>query len=66
MHSDLIEYNIIKAFYGEERANRSGVLLINHIDEGLHILEKIGASEKSKKAYCLHPILQYQMKQLTQ
>jgi hypothetical protein len=46
-----IEYEIISNFYGN-------VPLINHIDEGLAILEWIGASETSKKAYCLHPILQ--------
>lgn len=52
------EYDIISNFYGNQKANRSGVDLMNHIDEGLFILEKIGASELAKKAYCLHPILQ--------
>ena len=54
----MIEYQLIQAFYGTNRAKRSGVLLINHIDEGLKILEKIKASECSKRAYCLHPLLQ--------
>jgi hypothetical protein len=31
---------------------------MNHIDEGLYILDKIGASDIAKKAYCLHPIVQ--------
>lgn len=53
-----IEYKLISEYYGNDRAKRSGVQLINHIDEGLAILEWIGASETSKKAYCLHPILQ--------
>lgn len=52
------EYDIIKDFYGTRKAVRSGVLLINHIDEGLEILEKIEASDSAKRAYCLHPTLQ--------
>ncbi len=52
------EYDVISNFYGNQKANRSGVYLMNHIDEGLYILEKVGASEIAKKAYCLHPILQ--------
>lgn len=52
------EYNLIKEFYGVQRAKRSGVLLMNHIDEGLKILDQINATERAKKAYCLHPLLQ--------
>jgi hypothetical protein len=52
------EYRIISDFYGGKIANRSGVQLMNHIDEGLFILEKIRASDIAKKAYCLHPIVQ--------
>ena len=54
----MIEYKIISDFYGDKVANRSGVRLMNHIDEGLYILEKIGASDVAKRAYCLHPIVQ--------
>lgn len=53
-----VEYKIISDFYRDEKTNRSKVYLMNHIDEGLYILEKIGASEVAKKAYCLHPIVQ--------
>jgi hypothetical protein len=52
------EYEIISDFYGEQKAKRSGVFLMNHIDEGLFILNKINSSLIAKKAYCLHPILQ--------
>lgn len=51
-------YQIIKDFYGDKTANRSGVFLINHINEGLRVLNRIGASDLVKSAYCLHPILQ--------
>lgn len=52
------EYITISDFYGNQKASRSGVHLMNHIDEGLYILEKIGASEIAKRAYALHPIIQ--------
>jgi hypothetical protein len=55
---EFIEYQIISNFYGDKIANRSGVKLMNHIDEGLYILDKIGASDIAKRAYCLHPIVQ--------
>jgi hypothetical protein len=52
------EYHDIDVFYGNEISNRSHVRLMNHIDEGLAILEWIGASDEAKRAYCLHPIYQ--------
>jgi len=52
------EYAVITEFYGIRTALRSQVLLIQHIDEGLEILEDIGASDKAKAAFCLHPIVQ--------
>lgn len=55
---EFIEYRIISDLYGDKIANRSGVKLINHIDEGIYILDKIGASDVAKRAYCLHPIVQ--------
>ena len=51
-------YNIISSFYGNQVAKRSQVPLINHIDEGLYILNKINSTDLVKDAYCLHPILQ--------
>jgi (p)ppGpp synthase/HD superfamily hydrolase len=60
MHKSQYEqyYNLIKNFYGETKAKRSGVPYMNHIDEGIVILSKIGASLNAIKAYCLHPIVQ--------
>ncbi|MBM9579580.1 hypothetical protein JWG45_20755 [Leptospira sp. 201903070] len=52
------EYEWIREFYGEKKAERSQVPLIRHIDEGLEILSEIGASEFAKRAFCLHPIFQ--------
>ncbi len=52
------EYKIIEDYYGDMKAKRSGVYYMNHIDEGLYILDAIKASEIAKKAYCLHPIVQ--------
>lgn len=55
-------YKIISEYYGEQKAVRSGVLYMNHIDEGLAILNWTGLSTVSHDhvfaAYCYHPILQ--------
>lgn len=52
------EYRMIVAHYGSRTAKRSQVPLINHIEEGLIILQAIGASENAMRAFCLHPLLQ--------
>lgn len=61
------EYAAVKAFYGERRAERSGVLLINHIHEGADILRALGRKlptgesfslYQATHAYCLHPLFQ--------
>jgi len=51
-------HQLIVDYYGIRRAERSGVLLVNHIDEGLIILDYLKATDIVKDAYCLHPILQ--------
>ena len=52
------ELQTIETHYGTQRAKRSNVLLINHIHEGMSILDAIGAPEITKRAFCLHPIVQ--------
>lgn len=51
-------YSLIKNHYGDKTTKRSGVKLINHIDEGIKILILLGASHCAIQAYCLHPIVQ--------
>lgn len=53
-----VEYEIIKKYYKENKSKRSDVRLMNHIDEGLTLLNGIEATEDAKRAYCLHPIIQ--------
>jgi hypothetical protein len=50
--------DLIRAYYGERRARRSGVKLMQHIEEGLVLLDALGASEAAKDAFCVHPIVQ--------
>lgn len=52
------EYELIKAHYKDRVAKRSGLPLMNHIDEGLLILDALGSGEEAKRAFCLHPLLQ--------
>lgn len=52
------EYLAVAQHYGARTAERSGVPLIRHIDHGLTILTRIGASEAARRAFCLHPLLQ--------
>jgi hypothetical protein len=51
-------FDCIKEFYGDRKAERSQVPYINHISEGLIILDAIEATDEAKGAYCLHPIFQ--------
>lgn len=53
-----IAYRLVANFYGKAVANRSQVPLINHIDEGLSVLDEIGASIDAMQAWCIHPMLQ--------
>jgi glutamate racemase len=51
-------YRLIRDYYGEKKAERSQVPLIQHIHEGLTILEELGVNLATQEAYCLHPIFQ--------
>lgn len=52
------EYRAIEDDYGARTAQRSGVPLMHHIDEGLAVLQRIDAPEAAQLAFCLHPLLQ--------
>jgi len=53
------EYRAISEFYGTRRANRSRVPYMNHINEGIFILEtQFPGSLVCQKAFCLHPLFQ--------
>lgn len=49
---------MIEEFYGDRVAKRSGVPLLNHIYEGVTILNYLGASENTIEAFRLHPMFQ--------
>lgn len=51
-------FTAIANLYADRTAKRSGVALLNHIREGLIILDALGATEIVQEAYCLHPIFQ--------
>lgn len=53
-----VEYKLIARHYGVRIAQRSQIPLINHIDEGLIVLDCINATNASKRAFCLHPLFQ--------
>lgn len=55
---DFREYHAIAAFYGDRTAKRSGERLMKHVDDGLEILRRIGASDHAMRAFCLHPLVQ--------
>lgn len=52
------EYQLISKYYGDRKAARSGVPLINHIKEGDYILWELCAPIAARKAFFLHPLIQ--------
>lgn len=57
--SHTYEYNLILNYYGDRRAARSNVPLINHINEGDYILSKLCAPDHTRLAFFLHPLIQH-------
>lgn len=55
---NLTAYQIISDHYGDRTAVRSGVQLIEHINEGCDILEELNAPAEVLAAFMLHPIYQ--------
>jgi hypothetical protein len=58
MITETLGYQKIKRFYGDRRAERSQVLLIDHIDQGIEILRRYGSDEVVMEAYAVHPLFQ--------
>lgn len=52
------EYQLILKHYADRTSRRFGLPLMNHIHEGLRILNHLGASATEMKAWCLHPLVQ--------
>jgi hypothetical protein len=48
----------IRDHYGDRTAERSGVPLMRHIEEGVAILAELGADLGTMEAYCYHPLMQ--------
>lgn len=51
-------YELIETYYGDTKSSRGDQYYMNHIDEGLYILEQLKADQETKDAWCLHPIVQ--------
>jgi len=58
-------YSLVGDFYGDTRANRTNVLNMNHIDEGLGVLSKYTSDENTLAAFCLHPLFDMERRALT-
>ena len=55
---DTAGYKLIADFYGDRCSKRSDVPLMNHINEGIVVLERIGANIKVQEAFATHPLFQ--------
>jgi hypothetical protein len=50
------EYHAIREHYADRFEERSGVPLMQRVEEGLIILGELDASEETMRAFCLHPL----------
>lgn len=55
---DTPEYQRIEKIYGNGKAQRTQMFFMNHIDEGIIILQKLNKSAAAKAGFCLHPLTQ--------
>lgn len=53
-----VEYKLIYDYYKDRKAKRSGVHLMDHIQDGCRLLMGWGRSELEIRAFCLHPLVQ--------
>jgi hypothetical protein len=51
-------YKAIVDFYGDRRARRSGVRLMDHVDQGVEIIGRLGGDIIVQEAFAVHPIFQ--------
>ena len=51
-------YDMVSEFYGDKTARRSGLPLMNHINEGIGYLRELYATETEISAWCIHPLFQ--------
>lgn len=56
MSNQTLAYNMIKDYYKDNKAKRSQLPLMNHIDEGIAILRAFNAGQSVIDAFCLHPL----------
>jgi hypothetical protein len=54
LEAPLHEFELISKFYGDRRARRSGLPLINHVVE----VKDYGEPDNTVGAWCLHPMVQ--------
>lgn len=57
-YKDTIEYSLISHYYGDKRAKSSGQLYIQHIDEGVELVEQFGGTDLPIRAFIIHPLVQ--------
>lgn len=55
---DTKEYKLVESFYSDGQAQRTKIWFMNHIDEGMIILDQLKKTDASKAGFCLHPLTQ--------
>lgn len=50
--------DLVATFYGAKTSRRGAIPLMNHIDQGLLIMQERGSDEAAQAAFCLHPMVQ--------